>query len=194
MSVNQSPATALPASPPNLDTTQDAAPSTSFDRLRESAARIHATIGAPGLAIFAIGAVLAVSCTIWAILEDVAAPLAIMAGFGVLVGSACLCASLLVIQTLAKMNPAGARRQPTYAAWKLVSKLSITDASRLWCDIEPGCPASQESIAWGLAMVDAVKRGELPIIPKAGLNQPASQQEQANPTWHTEIARDALKT
>jgi len=106
--------------------------------------------------------------------------------------------ALLVIQNLAaKMSPVVAKRQPNYAAWKLVSKLSITDASRLWCDIEPGCPGSQESIAWGMAMIDAVKRGELAISPRDGTRvagQSASSQEQSNPTWHTQIARDALKS
>ena len=141
------------------------------------------------------GVALAVFGTVWAIQEGVPQPLAIMVGYCALVGSVCLCTAQLVIQNRAtKASPSGTKRAPNYAAWKLVSRLSISDASRLWCDMEPGCPTSQESIAWGQAMLDAVKRGELPLSARAGLSQAAGNQEQSNPNWHTEIAREALKS
>jgi hypothetical protein len=46
-------------------------------------------------------------------------------------------------------------------------------------------------------MIDAIKRGELPVSPRDGtrvVGQSAGSQEQNNPTWHTQIARDALKS
>jgi hypothetical protein len=200
MSINQPPASALDSPTEGLKAQEASSPGVapSIERLKVAAAKIHTTIGWSGVAALSTGAILALACTIWAILEGVAPPLAIMVGYCALVGSACLCTALLVIQNLAtKVSPVVAKRQPNYAAWKLVSKLSITDASRLWCDIEPGCPGSQESIAWGMAMIDAVKRGELVISPRDGTRvagQSAGSQEQNNPTWHTQIARDALKS
>jgi hypothetical protein len=200
MSINQPPASALDSPTEGLKAQEASSPgiAPSIERLKLAGAKIHTTIGWSGVAALSTGAILALACTIWAMLEGVAPPLAIMVGYCALVGSACLCTALLVIQNLAaKVSPVVAKRQPNYAAWKLVSKLSITDASRLWCDIEPGCPGSQESIAWGMAMIDAVKRGELAISPRDGTRvagQSASSQEQSNPTWHTQIARDALKS
>jgi hypothetical protein len=170
-------------------------------RVRSGFARIRSAIGPSGIAIISFGATLAVGCTAWAIHEGVPQPLAIMIGYCTMVGSACLGTAPLVIQSLAakesvaaKASVSATNREPNYAAWKLVSRLSVSDASRLWCDIEPGCPASQESIAWGMAMLDAVKRGELMASAKADTSQAASLQEQSNPTWHTKIAREALKS
>jgi hypothetical protein len=193
---NQPPASALIPQAAALETPttsgQGVAQDAYIQRLKVAAARIQSTIGLSGVAALSTGAILALGCTMWAIQEGVPQPLAIMVGYCALVGSACLCTALLVIQNLAaKVNPIGAKRQPNYAAWKLVSKLSVSDASRLWCDIEPGCPASQESIAWALAMLDAIKRGELPVSARTGAGQAAGN---SNPTWHTEIARDALKS
>ena len=146
-------------------------------------------------AALSVGVALAIYCTIWAIQEGVPHPLAIMIGYCTVASSACVSAALLAIQGLgAKKSSIVTKREPSYAAWKVVSKLSVSDASRLWCDIEPGCPASQESIAWGIAMLDAIKRGELPVSAKEGAGQSAGTQEQSNPNWHTKIAREALKS
>jgi hypothetical protein len=160
-------------------------------RVRAGFVKIVSATGWLGFAAVSVGVALAVCCTAWAIHEGVPQPLAIMVGYCTVVGSACLCAALLVIQKgAAKASPAGTKRGPNYAAWKLVSKLRISDASRLWCDIEPGWPATQESTAWGNAMLDAVKRGELRAIAAAG--QAAGGQEQRNANWSTEIGREAL--
>ena len=178
----------------NIQTNRGLAQYTSIQRLIAAARKIQSTIGLSGVAALSSGIAVALCCTVWAIQVDVPSPLAIMAGYCTLIVSACLCAALLLIRNAAtKANPPVAKRQPNYAAWKLVSKLSVSDASRLWCDLEPGGPASQESIAWAQAMFDAIKRGELPVIARSGPNRPTSQQEQVNPNWHTEIARDALK-
>jgi hypothetical protein len=120
-------------------------------------------------------------------------PLAVMVGYCTAAGGACLGVTLINMRRrapTAKALPTGTSREPNYAAWRLVSKFRISDASRLWCDIEPGSPASQESIAWGTAMLDAVKRGELAATARAGTSH--ANQEQRNPGWSTEIGREAL--
>jgi hypothetical protein len=163
-----------------------------LQRVRAGFARVESAIGLSGLAAVSSGVALAICCTALAIHQGVPYPLAVMVGYCTVVGSACLGAALFNVRTRApaKAIPIGTNRDPNYAAWKLVSKFRISDASRLWCDIEPGCPASQESIAWGTAMLDAVKRGELPAIARAGTT--VNAQEQRNPGWSTEIGREAL--
>jgi len=167
---------------------------TNARRVETGFTNIRSAVGLSVFVAVSCGVALAVYCTLWAIQEGVPQPLAIMVGYCTVASSAGVCAALLAIQGLAaKKISIVTNRGPNYAAWKVVSKLSVSDASRLWCDIEPGCPASQESIAWGTAMLDAIKRGELPASAKEGASQ-APSQEQSNPNWHTKIAREALRS
>jgi hypothetical protein len=160
------------------------ADSISIRRAKIGFANLRSALGLPVLLAVSCGVALAVFCTMWAIEEGVPQPLAIMLGYCTVASSAFVCLAPLVIQSLAGKKGAAVapKRGPNYAAWEVVSKLSVSDASRLWCDIEPGCPASQESIAWGTAMLDAIKRGELPVSAKDGSSQASS-----NPNWHTKI-------
>ncbi len=70
----------------------------------------------------------------------------------------------------------------------------MSNASRLWCDVEPGHPYTQELAAWAAAMLDAIKTGALPILPRPGASEEAVLRERSHPTWHTTVARDALKS
>ena len=163
-------------------------------RLIVGAYRIQSSIGTVGTAALSSGIILALGCTLWAISLGVSQPLAIMVGYCAMVGSACLCTSIVLLRRSAtKGSTIDATRWPNYAAWKLMSRLSVSDASRLWCDIEPGCAASQESSAWALAMLDAIKTGELPVSSSSGTREEVINQNRANPNWHTEVTRDALK-
>lgn len=160
------------------------------ERQKVSFANIRSATGLLVIVAVACGVALAVGCTIWAVDEGVPRSLAIMVGYCTVASSACLGTALLVVQSsAAKKSPVVTRRGPNYAAWKVVGNLSVSDASRLWCDIEPGCPASQESIAWGTAMLDAIKRGELAVGEKERVRQ-----GQGNPNWHTKVTREALKS
>lgn len=80
----------------------------------------------------------------------------------------------------------------TTAAWKLLSTFTVSDASRLLCNIEPGAAVTQESIAWGRALLDAIKQGELPLAPRPGTAQTAVDRERDNPHYMTEVTREAL--
>jgi hypothetical protein len=148
-----------------------------------------------GLAVLSIGAVFGLVCVVWAIVEGVPAPIAIMAGYCTCVTSACLCALLRPVRSVAdKPVPSSTTRLPNYEAWRLVATLRVADAARLWTGVEPGCPASQEAIAWAQAMLDAIKRGELPVREQQNIIGRTVDQERANPGWHTEITREGLKT
>jgi hypothetical protein len=81
----------------------------------------------------------------------------------------------------------------TTAAWKLLSTFTVSDASRLLCNVEPGAAATQESIAWGRALVDAIKAGDLAISAKPGAAPGTAERERENPHYMTEVTREALR-
>jgi len=142
-------------------------------------------------AVLSMALVLAVLCAGWAIFLDVAYPIAVTAGFCALAAIACSYAALLVVLNITPGRQQAETKSTPSAAWQLVERFRISDASRLWCDIEPGCPASQESLAWTRAMLDAIKRGELPVSPNTGDNK-FRERERLNPSWCTEIERGDL--
>jgi hypothetical protein len=149
------------------------------------------------LHIVCLGATIAVSfgCTLWAVHEGVSLPLALMGGYCTMIaGIALFVAQLVLAHVTTKVAPAQTSRKPNYAAWKLVNTLNVSNASRLWCDIEPGHPYSQESMAWAAAMLDAIKSGALPVNAKPHATKEMVAREQANPGWNTEVTRDALRT
>jgi hypothetical protein len=67
--------------------------------------KIQSAIGLSGLVILSTGLAVALFCTVWAIEARVPYPVAIMAGYCTLVGSACLCATFLVVQNLSEEAP-----------------------------------------------------------------------------------------
>ena len=138
--------------------------------------------------------VLATGGAWWAIDTGVSTPLALMVGYCAATSTIALYAATRTLRPvrLAEM-PSAAPAPSTSEAWKLVNTLTVSDASRLWCDIEPGATATQESMAWGRALLDAIKRGELPILLKAGMNDEAAKRERENPHYMTQISRDALQ-
>lgn len=148
------------------------------------------------LHIVCLGGTIAFSfgCTLWAVREGVSLPLALMGGYCTMIAGIALFVAQLVLAHLTKKAvPAQISRKPNYAAWKLVNTLNVSNASRLWCDIEPGHPYSQESMAWAAAMLDAIKSGALPISAKPHATKEMIAREQANPGWNTEVTRDALR-
>jgi hypothetical protein len=162
--------------------------------VRNHLGKTGSNIGALYVAAACVGLVLSVGGPIWALEIGIAVPIAIMAGYCTLICSACVATAPFVLRTLGERTASNAARpDPNYAAWKLVSKFSVSDASRLWCDVEPGCAATQESIAWARALLDAISRGELPMIEKVGIRTEIIERERNNPNWHTEMTRDALR-
>jgi hypothetical protein len=166
------------------------------DRLKAYLSGLRESVGPSQIVPFLAALLFAVGCTLWAIQEGVSVPLALMGGYCTIVAGIMLCAVQVILGHLKAARPmqVQAQHKPNYAAWKLVNKLNVSNASRLWCDIEPGHPYTQESAAWAAAILDAIKSGALPIVPKAHATPEMVAQERANPGWNTEITRDALKT
>jgi hypothetical protein len=199
MSINQQPATArlpqilAPKSQPNTNTS--AAPHNSAPQLILDVRSVGAALGSLGLLILCGGIALAIFCTAWAVQADVPYPVALAVGYCTVACTVCLCAVLIPILSSREAAPKIADKpQPNYAAWNHVKTFRVSDASRLWCDIEPGCAASQESLAWSQAMLAAIKSGQLPICKNAAQTKEAIDRERANPNWATEVERAALKT
>ena len=198
MSINQQPATArLPqilASKSHPNAGQSAARQNYVQQLILDVRTIGSALGGLGLLVLAGGIALAAFCTAWAVQAEVPYPIALAVGYCTVACSACLCAALVPILNSAQTATKIAERtQPNYAAWNFVRTFRVSDASRLWCDIEPGCAASQESLAWSQAMMAAIKSGELPIC-NSGAGKEVIDRERANPNWATEIERAALKS
>src|SRR4051812_27788543 len=107
------------------------AQSTYAQRLIAGVRKIQADLGPSGIAVLSSGIAVALCCTTWAVQLDVPFPLALMAGHCTVLASACLCVVLRVAQNPSVKSAPIASRQPNYAAWRLVSKLSVSDASRL---------------------------------------------------------------
>ena len=198
MPINQ-PATArlpqIPASKPHPQTSQSSVRDNYAQQLIVDVRAIGAAIGVLGLFLLSGGIALAVLCTAWAVQAEVPYPIALAVGYCTAACSACAVAALVPILNSAQTSTTIAEKtQPNYAAWNLVRTFRVSDASRLWCDIEPGCAASQESLAWSQAILAAIKRGELPIRERAGASNATIDRELANPNWATEIERAALKS
>ena len=96
-----------------------------------------------GLGDFMCRGALAILCTMSAVQAGAPYPISFAAGFCTLACSAGFCAALVaILNVTGTVTPITEKPQPNYAAWKLAGKLRVSDASRLWCNIEPGCAAS----------------------------------------------------
>jgi hypothetical protein len=165
-----------------------------YDSLRSALINLRSRVSMLQIVSLGVTIVFAIGCTLWAIHEGVSLPLALMGGYCTIVAGIAFCVAQLVVTRIASNDaPAPAQRRPNYAAWKLVGTLNVSNASRLWCDIEPGHPYSQESAAWAAAMMDAIKSGVLPISPKPHATREMIAREQVNPAWNTEVTREALR-
>ena len=91
-------------------------------------------------------------------------------------------------------SPLAVAPPATAAAWKLVSTFTVSDASRLLCNVEPGSAATQESIAWGRALLDAIKAGDLSLVEKSGAAAGTLDRERENPHYMTAMTREALRS
>jgi hypothetical protein len=161
-------------------------------------------LGPVGLASIVAGFALACFGAIFAVQQGVSFALALMAAYCVV--TTCI-ACTVTLTMLAQRTPKTTVVRPVesrpsggvnIAAWRLVSELRVSDACRLWCDIEPGSAYSQEAIAWATAMLDAIKKGDLPILQRTDVAKEGARElderERSNPTWRTRVSRDALKS
>lgn len=155
---------------------------------------VQARVGPLGVTAIALGAIVSVSGAVWAIRLGITYPIAIMVGYCTLVATACL---TLVLSLLPRHETQQA--QPVSAApsvseaWKHVSTFSVSDAARLWCEVEPGATVTQDVIAWGRLLLDAIAGGELACVPNDAQSNRRTSYPSDKPHWSTQITRDALQ-
>jgi hypothetical protein len=168
----------------------------SFEMVIAKAVWLRDALRPWGMASIVAGVAIAGIGASFAIQQGVSVALALMAAYCVVATCiACTVTLALLSQRAPKevvARPAAAG--PNIAAWRLVSELRVSDACRLWCDIEPGSPYSQEAIAWATAMLDAIRKGELPILPRPGGQRDQDERERTHPSWRTRVSREALKS
>lgn len=146
--------------------------------------------------VLTAAAALTVAGVIAAIVTGANVALSILVGYGACAATLALARGAAPAPEAAAGQDADPRPAPgdvTTAAWKLVTTFTISDASRLLCGVEPGAAATQESLAWGRALIDAIKSGDLAIAPKAGAAQNGLERERENPHYMTEVTREALR-
>lgn len=163
------------------------------------AAPVHTSLGlsSGGIrkAALAAAIVVAVGTGAWAIWSGDNLPVTAMLLYCMVVSTLALYAATAapIVQPLPSPIASDPTPAGTSEAWKLVETLTVSDASRLWCSIEPGAAATQETIAWGRALLDAIMRGELPIALKPGAPKDAIDWERKNPHYQTQLTRASLK-
>jgi hypothetical protein len=161
------------------------------ERLRFIRARIRpVTVGA-----FVLGTTVSVLGAAWAIWLGVAYPIAIMAGYCTLVATICAAflLSMLPKHETKREERLVSTRPSVSEAWKHVNTFSVSDAARLWCEVEPGATVTQDIIAWGRLLLDAISNGELACVRnEAQSGRPVSYPSD-KPHWSTEVTRDALQ-
>jgi hypothetical protein len=139
------------------------------------------------------GLIGSVAGAIWAVILGVPLPIALMVAYCTLVGAVYLTMAPLAFRVLALSGANKVERKslkPNYAAVRLMHEYALSEASRLWCDIDQHEKATHESESWYQALRAAVQRGELPFKPKI-----TSQafMEKKNPEWSTVVTRQGLK-
>ena len=146
--------------------------------------------------VIGLGLVLTICGSVWATQESVALPVVLMVAYCMLLTTVALAIALCVLRNAGTktVSPRPAAAGVNLPAWKLLNTFNVSNASRLWCNVEPGHPYTQELAAWASAMLDAIRSGTLAIVSRPGASEEAVLRERANPTWHTMVARDALRS
>lgn len=153
-------------------------------------------MGPFGLAAVALGAVLSVAGSIWAIRLGIATPIAIMVGYCTLVATVCLTLALSLLpthETEQEPPTSISATPPVSEAWKHITVFSVSDAARLWCDVEPGAALTQDIIAWGRLLLDAIAGGELACIRNEAQSGRLKSYSSDKPHWSTQVTREALQ-
>jgi len=147
-----------------------------------------------GVGAIALATAVSVAGAVWSIRLGVALPLAIMVSYCALATTVCLTVVLATLPRHEAARELPAATTPSVSeAWKHVNTFTVSDAARLWCEVEPGAAATQDIIAWARLLLDAIASGELACIRNETQgNRPLSYPSD-KPYWSTKVTRDALQ-
>jgi hypothetical protein len=163
-------------------------------RMLEELKQFKTQFGSFSFVVAVAALLLAAVNTIWAVHVGVTYPIAIAVGYCTFVATLCLAAAISALQKFeAPRGTPIPQKAAVSGAWKYVKTFSVSDACRLMSDIEPGSIITQDCIAWARALLEAIERGDLPVVEKPrGIGIVPERRDK--PNWHSEITREALKS
>jgi hypothetical protein len=152
-------------------------------------------LGVLGMTAAITGAAVTIGGAIWAIILGVPIPVAIMAGFCTFVGTVYLTLTPWAWRVLRKVEFDESTSseietdEPNYEALRHVDQFTLSDAARLWCDIDPNSRVGTlDTEGWMNAFAAAIRTGDLDFVAK-----PFKRDAQkADPSWDTVITKTAL--
>lgn len=196
--------TIVHSEPAAFDTADHTAHESAPERHTEKVARpesrgaleaVRDHVGPLGLGAITVGTALSVAGVVWAVHLGVVYPIAIMVGYCTAVSTVFL---TLGVSLLPKAEPMRVEPPPALAAvseaWKHVGTFSVSDAARLWCEVEPGATVTQDVIAWARLLLDAIANGELASVRNEAQSGRPRSFAPDKPHWSTEVTREALQT
>ncbi len=147
-----------------------------------------------GVGAVALAAVASAAGAVWAVRVGVSYPIAIMVSYCTLATTVCATLLLAMLPRRETKQAQPAETVPLVSeAWKHVNTFSVSDAARLWCDVEPGAAATQDIIAWARLLLDAISSGELECVREEPKGNLARSYPSDKPYWSTKVTRDALQ-
>jgi hypothetical protein len=174
---------------------------------------VLALLGYFGLAAFVIGAATAIGGGVWSVMIGIPLPIAIMVGFCVLVMGVYLSLAPLVYRALARtvaiskqeggvdasvlltgqVEAEKKRTTPVYAAWRHREVFDISEAAKLWCDVDPHVSGNKDTQAWIEAFKAAAEREELDIVTSYPEDRQMRAYERKHPDATTKITKRSLR-
>lgn len=147
-----------------------------------------------GVGAVAFATVVSVLGAVWAIRLGVSYPIALMVSYCTLATTVCLTVVVAMLpgHETAPEQPTSTAPS-TSEAWKHVGTFTVSDAARLWCEVEPGAAATQDIIAWGRLLLDAITSGELACIRNETHGSRPMSYPSDKPYWSTKVTREALQ-
>jgi hypothetical protein len=134
--------------------------------------KLAGLLGIAGIAVSSGG-------TAWAMIQGLPPPFILMGAFCTLVGAIYLAMTPLALRSLSRTPSVKLvdkkDRLPNYEAWKHVDILTLAQAARLWCDIDPDLSDTLDTSAWTKALFFAGRKGELKVNYREGTPMTATR-------------------
>jgi hypothetical protein len=82
---------------------------------------------------------------------------------------------------------------PDYTAIRLQHQYQLGPISRMWCDLNPSAPATNDSKASYNTLVCAIQQKKLRFQPRKPDDRWMVEYEERSPDWNTIVTREELK-
>jgi hypothetical protein len=136
---------------------------------------------------------------VWAVIQGVPLPIALMVGYCTLVGAVYLAMAPLAYRALSNSssNSVGGTNSkviPDYKLWRHIQSLTVGQAAHLWNERDPAVKVEAPDVdGVDQLLRDAIKRGELRLVLWAGADSSNFSLAKSFPDSGTRIDRGSLK-